>query len=71
MVGYLDMAKKEKTGAKKGQLEEKEIDAVSFKLYRVLNKLALKSGNMFLLMFTCMQWSCMARCILIDDLTFV
>ena len=70
MVSYLDSAKKEKTGAKKkGKLEEKEADAISFELYRLLNKLAVESGNIFLWAFTCMQWSCMARSISIDDLT--
>ena len=71
MVGYLDSAKKEKTGArKKGQLEEKEADAISFELYRLLCKFAIQSGNIFLWAFTCTQWSCMARSISIDDLTF-
>ena len=71
MTGYLDSAKKEKTGAKKrGELDEKEADPISFELYRLLCKLAIKSGNIFLWAFTVMQWSCMARSISIDDLTF-
>ena len=48
MIGYLDSTKKEKTGAKKrGQLDEKDADPISFELYRLLCKLAIQSGNIF------------------------
>ena len=71
MVGFLDSTKKEKTSAKKkGELDEKDADAISFELYRLLCKLAIKKGNIFLWAFTVTQWSCMARSISIDDLTF-
>ena len=71
MTGYLDSIKKEKTSAKKrGELDEQEADPINFELYRLICKLAIKSGNIFVWAFTVMQWSCMARSINIDDLTF-
>ena len=71
MRNYLDSMLKEKTKAKKaGQTEEREADAISFELYRLLCKLAIKTSNMFLWAFTVMQWNCMARSVNIDDMTF-
>ena len=68
---FLDSVKKEKTKAKKrGEVEEKEADPISFELYRLIYKYAIEAGNIFVWAFTVMQWSCMARSISIDDLTF-
>ena len=71
MQGFLDSVKKEKVKAKKrGEVEEKEADPISFELYRLLCKYAINAGNIFVWAFTVVQWSCMARSISIDDLTF-
>ena len=48
MIRFLDSTKKENTGAKKRvELDEKYSDPISFKLYRLLCKLAIESGNIF------------------------
>ena len=71
MKTYLDSIKKEKTVAKKkGETEQREADPITFELYRLLCKIAIDAGNMFAWAFTVAQWSCMARSISIDDLTF-
>jgi len=71
MKNYLDSVKKEKTKAKKGgQLDETEADPITFELYRLLCKYAIEEGDIFTWAFTVLQWSCMARSISIDDLTF-
>ena len=61
---------RENKSKKRGETEEREADAISFELYRLLCKLAIKANNMFLWAFTVMQWNCMARSVNIDDMTF-
>ena len=71
MKSYIDSIKKEKTKAKKrGETDEREADPISFELYSLLCKYAIEKGDMFVWAFTVMQWSCMARSVSIDDLTF-
>ena len=42
ILGYIDSTKKEKTGAmKRGELDEKDADPITFELYRLLCKLAI------------------------------
>jgi hypothetical protein len=70
--GYLDSMKKEKTKAKKrGVVEEKEADLISYELYRLLYKMTIQRGDIFVWACMDMQWARMARSIPIDDLTFV
>ena len=71
MKAYIDSMKKEKTQAKKrGETDEREADPIPFELYRLLCKYAIEVGNTFVWAFTVLQWSCMARSVSIDDLTF-
>ena len=71
MKTYLDSIKKEKTVAKKkGETEQREADPIPFELYRLICQLCIATGNIFGWCFTVLQWSCMARSISIDDLTF-
>jgi hypothetical protein len=71
MKSYIDSIKKEKTKAKKrGETDEREADPISFELYSLLCKYAIEKGDMFVWAFTVVQWSCMARSVSIDDLTF-
>jgi hypothetical protein len=71
MKSYIDSIKKEKTKAKKrSEVDERVADPINFELYRMLCKFAIERGDMFLWAFTVVQWSCMARSVSIDDLTF-
>jgi hypothetical protein len=55
--GYLDSMKKEKMKAKKrGEVEEKEVDPISYELYRLLYKMAIARGNIFVWTFLDTQW---------------
>ena len=71
MKQFLDSLKKEKVKAKKrGELDEQEADPISYPLYRLICMDAITRGDLFTWAFSVFQWSCMARSINIDDLTF-
>jgi hypothetical protein len=64
--------KKEVTNDKKGNLDEQELDPISFVLYELIcNKWALESKNVLVCwVWTVLQWNCMARSASIDPLGF-
>jgi hypothetical protein len=53
-----------------GDILEREADPIPFDLYRFMCESAVNSGNAFWWLFSILQWSCLARCQNIDDLTF-
>jgi hypothetical protein len=71
MENYLNAFKKETTQAKKdGMLDEQEADPISWSLFRTMLGWALKEMNIFLWVFSILQWNCMARSINIGVLAF-
>lgn len=66
---FLDSFKKETAKAKKeGNTDEHEADPISWTLYQLICGWALKRGNIFVWVWTVLQWNCMARSISIDPL---
>lgn len=62
MEKFLHSFKKETRKAKKdGLLDEQEADPIPFTLFRQLLKWAVDGSNMFLWVYTILQWNCMAR----------
>ena len=53
-----------------GELEEKESDPIAFDMFHQMCQYAISTGNSFFWAYGLMQWSCMARCQNIDDLSF-
>jgi hypothetical protein len=69
MDAFLDASKKEVvTHRRSGNLDEHEADPISFPLYRLICEWALETGNVFLWVWTVLQWNNMARSISIDPL---
>ena len=67
---FLSAFKKETAEAKKhGQLDEQEADPIPRSLFRLILKWALEENNIFLWVFTILQWNCMARSINIGVLS--
>jgi len=68
---FLKSYKKE-TAAKKqqGKMDSEDSDPILFGLYQMICHWALESNNVFLWVFTMLQWNCMGRSISIDPLGF-
>ena len=65
LVGY----KKETANARQdGQVDEKECDPISWTLFRLILQWALDAGNVFVWVFSLLQWHCMARSVNISTL---
>ncbi|KAL7541385.1 hypothetical protein ACHAXR_011858 [Thalassiosira sp. AJA248-18] len=63
--------KKEYAQAKKaGRVEENEADPITAKLFRLMCKWAIEENNVFLWVFSLLQWNLMARSINIDPIAF-
>ena len=52
----------------KGNVDEKSADPITFTLFRLILKWALDEGNIFVWVWTILQWNLMARSISIDPL---
>jgi len=66
---YLNSFKKETRAAKRdGNLDEQEADPISWALFQEMLRWALEQGNIFLWVFSLLQWHCMARSINIGSL---
>ena len=57
-------------GKSKGQVEEKEADAIPFALFEFMCYCAILSGNAFWWVMALLQWNCMAGSQNIDNLRF-
>jgi hypothetical protein len=69
MDAFLDSSKKEVvTHRRAGNLDEHEADPISFPFYQLICEWALGTGNVFLWVWTILQWNNMARSISIDPL---
>ena len=68
---FLKAYRKQFAAAKKeGQVDEKEADAISSSLFRLICQWAIDDGNVKLWTFGLMQWNLMARSSNIDGLAF-
>lgn len=68
---FLDAYKKEtRQGRKEGKLDEREADPISKSLFRSILTWALDSKNIYVWVFSLLQWNCMARSINIGVLAF-
>ena len=71
MRQFLENYKKEYARAKQdGNVDENAADAIPFSLYRLLLKWALDEGNIFVWVWSILQWNLMGRSISIDPLAF-
>lgn len=71
MKRHFASIKKETVSAKKkGELDEREADPISYELLHFINKTMIKKGDLFSWAFGTCQWHCMARSVSIDDLSF-
>lgn len=69
MESFLGSFKKEEANAKSlGNVDERSADPISFTLYEQILTWALNSGNIFVWVWTILQWNLMARSISIDPL---
>jgi hypothetical protein len=69
MDTFLSSFKKEEAKAKsEGNVDERSADPITFSLFRRILTWALESGNMFVWVWTVLQWNLMARSISIDPL---
>lgn len=55
---------------KKGETEDKAADPITFVLYALILGWAIQCNNIYVWVWTLMQWNCMARAISIDDIGF-
>ena len=51
-------------------MDEREADPISWTLLNIILQWAINSGNIFVCVFSLLQWHCMARSQNIDDLAF-
>ena len=71
MEKFLSAFKKECAKAKsEGNLDEREADPISWALFRIILEWALSENNIFVWVFSLLQWGCMARSINIGVLGF-
>ena len=56
--------------AKDGRLDEIEADPILWSLYKLILQWAIEDGNDHVLIFTILQWNCMARSFNIGDLAY-
>ena len=69
MDNFIGSYRKEHAEASnEGKVDEKSADPISFSLYRMLLKWAIERGNIFVWVWTILQWNLMARSISIDPL---
>jgi hypothetical protein len=69
MDSFLSSFKKETADAKsKGNVDEKSADPISYSLFRLILTWAVDQGNIFLWVWTILQWNLMARSISVDPL---
>jgi hypothetical protein len=69
MKGFLNSFKKEAADARsRGNMDEKSADPISFSLFRLILTWAIERGNIFVWVWTILQWNLMARSISIDPL---
>ena len=71
MEKFLNAFKKECAKAKlDGNLDEREADPISWGLFRIILQWALSENNIFVWVFSLLQWGCMARSVSIGVLGF-
>jgi len=71
MDKFLASFQKETRQAKQdGNLDEEESDPIPFPLYQQICEWAILSGNIFVWVYTVLQWNCIARSVSVDPLTF-
>ena len=71
MNNFLNAFKKEFGKAREeGKVDEREADPISWALFRIILGWALTENNVFVWVFSLLQWSCMARSINIGVLSF-
>ena len=69
MDSFLTSFKKECADARsRGNVDAKSADPISFSLYRLILTWAIEKGNIFVWVWTILQWNLMARSISIDPL---
>jgi hypothetical protein len=69
MDSFLNSFKKETADARShGNTDEKSADPISFSLFRMILTWAIERGNVFVWVWTILQWNLMARSISIDPL---
>ena len=69
MDSFLNSFKKEcADGRSRGNVDAKSSDPISFSLYRLILTWAIEKGNIFVWVWTILQWNLMARSISIDPL---
>jgi hypothetical protein len=70
MTRFLNNYRKETIDAKRhGRLDEEESDPIPWSLFRLILTWSLNTGNIFLWVFSLLQWNCMARSINIGVLS--
>jgi hypothetical protein len=70
MVAFLNNYKKETIDAKRcGRLDEEECDPIPWSLFRIILTWCVSSCNIFLWVFSLLQWNCMSRSINIGVLS--
>jgi hypothetical protein len=71
MEKFLNAFKKECAKAKsEGNLDEREADPIAWGLFRIILGWALSENNIFVWVFSLLQWGCMARSVSIGVLWF-
>ncbi|KAI2489681.1 hypothetical protein MHU86_24909 [Fragilaria crotonensis] len=69
MHSFLQSFRKETADARSnGNMDEKSADPISFSLFRMILTWAIERGNIFVWVWTILQWNLMARSISIDPL---
>ena len=69
MNNFIGSYKKEHAEASNnGKVDEKSADPISYSLFRLILKWAIETGNIFVWVWTILQWNLMARSISIDPL---
>ena len=69
MDSFLASIRKEIADARsRGNVDEKSADPISFSLFRLILTWAIEQGNIFVWVWTILQWNLMARSISIDPL---
>ena len=69
MDSFLVSFKKEAADARsQGNVDEKSADPITFSLFRMILNWAVEQGNLFVWVWTILQWNLMARSISIDPL---
>jgi hypothetical protein len=69
MDSFLNSYKKECADARsRGNVDAKSSDPISFSLYRLILTWAIEKGNIFVWVWTILQWNLMARSIWVDPL---